>query len=782
MDKWKGTMMKNRIFFLMLASVTSMFARDVTGKVWVKENGSQKGIPGMLVSDGYNFATTDEQGEFTLSLDDRASAVFVQRTDDYTADVAQFWQFVADKSRFEFEMTPARKPSLPLTIIHAGDVESDNLDYLEGVRDIMASHPEASLFIMAGDIANRDVKCLEVHRDKVNAATLGIPVVYCCGNHDVDFRGKWAGGSKCPYLHTLGPWWSSFIHGEMLFVIAPIYNSWGAPLLYSMLDFGDYLKKLCARYPNYGKVLVCHDIPDLVGYKVKSNSGDIDLDAENFVAIIYGHKHMNIAKNYASGRKAYSVATPNKGGSGGFGHSLRLIQLSPNSSTSKIIYWNLKNHLAIASPAGHSVAISADGKMQISVAAYNGGDDIVSVMATIGDETISLQASGWMAWTGQANAVESGICKVVARAKSGKVIEQQVEFKADTSTLKWTAALPGEIALAEPLLANGRLYIALSDDANSENGGVCALDPADGKLLWHAKTRYGIRNNIATDGKLIFAIDTRANIHALDAATGKQVWKNDSDPNIVSPSASGIVCENDIVVGGYGRHLRGINASTGEVIWRNTAWQTEERTPAEDKLCLVGDSTVLVISRLNGLFRHEIKTGKVRWQYKTLFLNGTATVDGQNVFVVGQNNELIKLSLADGTKISSTRQSNCYNYAGAPVPAPGGLLLVGSGNSGLVAFDKDDLIEKWRFKPGNALVTTADYVMGKPQAVTATAALDGSTAWIPANDGWLYNIALTDGAVLEKINLGAPLLTKCIVANDTIYIGDMTGRVFALGK
>ena len=774
--------MKKLFLFLMLGSVTSLFSRDVTGKVWVKENGAQKGIPGMLVSDGYNFATTDAQGEFKLSLDGRTWAVFVQRTDEYTADVAQFWQLVSGKSRFEFEMMPARKPSMPLTIIHTGDVESDNLDYLEGVRDIMASHPETSLFILAGDIASQNVKCLEVHRDKVNAATLGIPVVYCCGNHDTDFRGKWAGGSKCPYLHTLGPWWSSFIHGEMLFVVAPIYNSWGAPLLYSMLDFSDYLKKLCARYPNHSKVLVCHDIPDLVGYKVKSNSGDIDLDAEKFAAIIYAHKHMNIVKNFASGRKAYSVATPNKGSAGAFGHSLRLIRLSPNSSTSKIIYWNLKNHLAVASPAGNSVAMSSDGKIQISVVAYNGGDDIVSVNATIGGETIALQASGWMAWTGQANAADSGICKVVATTKCGKVLEDEVEFKADASTLKWAAALPGETALAEPLLANGRLYIALSDDVTSENGGVCALDPADGKLLWHAKTRYGIRNNIATDGKRIFAIDTRANIHALDAATGRQVWKNDSDPNIVSPSASGIVYENGIVVGGYGRHLRGINASTGEVIWRNTAWQIEERTPAEDRLCLVGDSTVLVISRLNGLYRHEIKTGKVRWLYKSLFLNGTATVDGQNVFVVGNNNEMLKLSLADGTKISSTRQSNCYNYSGAPVPAPGGLLLVGSGNSGLVAFNKNDLIGKWRFKPGNALVTTADYVTGKPPAVTATATLDGNTAWVPANDGCLYNIALADGTVLKKINLGAPLLTKCVIADDTIYISDMTGRVFAIKK
>jgi len=60
--------MKKLFLFLMFGSVTSLFSRDVTGKVWVKENGAQKGIPGMLVSDGYNFAMTDEQGELRSLL------------------------------------------------------------------------------------------------------------------------------------------------------------------------------------------------------------------------------------------------------------------------------------------------------------------------------------------------------------------------------------------------------------------------------------------------------------------------------------------------------------------------------------------------------------------------------------------------------------------------------------------------------------------------------------------------------------------------------------------
>ena len=266
------------------------------------------------------------------------------------------------------------------------------------------------------------------------------------------------------------------------------------------------------------------------------------------------------------------------------------------------------------------------------------------------------------------------------------------------------------------------------------------------------------------------------------AACGKELWLSTSNPGIVSPSASALAYEDGIVIGGYGRHLRGLNAQSGAVLWRNTQWTVEERTPAEDRLALPGDGTALIISRLNGLYRHDIKTGKALWCYKTLFANATSVVDGNDVWLIGNSNELIKLNLSNCAKIASTRSINCIAYSGTPAIAPGKMLLVGSAQKGLAAVDMATLAEKWRFTPEAALVTTGDYASGNPPSVTASPLVDGNFVWIPANDGYLYKLFLSNGTVCKKLHIGAPLLTKCAISGQCLYLYDMTGRVFAINR
>lgn len=112
---------------------------------------------------------------------------------------------------------------------------------------------------------------------------------------------------------------------------------------------------------------------------------------------------------------------------------------------------------------------------------------------------------------------------------------------------------------------------------------------------------------------------------------------------------------------------------------------------------------------------------------------------------------MLKLSCRRYKNIIYQEQSNCYNYSGALMPA--WWLAVNPVTAAWWHSTRTTSSEKWRFKPGNALVTTADYVTGKPPAVTLQSHWM-NTAWVPANDGCLYNIALADGTVLKKINLG----------------------------
>ena len=783
-----GKISKFMLITTLAACCMSAFGATVSGTVrhdrnhdgWPSQ--SDPGIPNMLVSDGFNFAVTDENGRYSLPLHEKAQTIYVQRTEQYTADITRFWHRVTPgRQTYDFLLEDARPVAGDtLSMVIVGDAETHDLRYMETIRTYLANHPETNLFINAGDISAGSPAGMETHRDFVNAATMGMPVVYACGNHDEDFRGRGFYGATDPFLAIFGPWWQSFELGGYLFVVVPIYNSWGAPLLYDMLDCGDWLKALCKRFPNKKKILVGHDLPDLVGYKMASHSGDVMLDDEKFVCAIYGHKHMNIVKKYPSGRKSFCVAAPNKGGAGCFAPSFRVLRINRKTDQpeSKLFYTNIKEHLALVTPQnGMSL------QKTITADAYDGGDEIVAVTAKHDGQSVELSHVDSSAWRGEANwkLADASRLTLSARTKSGKEFSREFNIAAQNGNrLGWLAQLPADIAMCDLQLVKGLLIVGVCDDTNAENGGLYALSPATGEIVWSYTAGYGIRNNFATDGDRIYAIDTRANIHAVDAATGKRVWLNPSDPSIVSPSASGIVCHDGIVAGGYGRPLRGIRAADGETLWRNTSWQVEERTPADDKLAVAGDS-VFVISRLNGLYRHDLKTGNVIWQHKVLFANATALPDGDSIWLIPNNYHLFRLDAATG-KMLKDIPCTCYGAVAPPVKLPNGLLLVASANKGLGAIDTATMKEAWRFMPKPSITPTSDYATGNPPSVTATPLYDGDYLWVGANDGILYKLDPQDGHVIDSHVIGMPVLNRPCADAKRLYVSDCFGRIMAIEK
>lgn len=746
------------------------------------------GIAGMLVCDGFHFATTDENGRYTLELHEKARTIYVQRTDRYTADVTRFWHRITPgRKTYDFlldDVRPVEGEALVMAVI--GDSETHELDYMEELRVYIANHPEVDLFINAGDISAGSPLGMETQRDMVNAATLGVPVVYACGNHDVDFRGRGFYGDNCPYMAVFGPWWESFELGGYLFVVIPIYNSWGASLQYDMLDCGDWLKTLCRHFPDKKKILIGHDLPDLTGYKMATHSGDVIFDDEKFVCAIYAHKHMNIVKKYPSGRKSFCVAAPNKGGAGCFAPSFRVLRINrkTDETESELFYVNARKHLALITP-NNDIMLRENKLLKIIADAYDGGDEIVAVSATSsGGDSVVLSKISDAAWNGKTDWQLADNCRITltAKTKSGESFSRDFDVQTNNANkLSWLTQLPASVAMCDLQLINGLLIVGVCDDANAEKGGLYAINPRNGDIVWFYSTGYGIRNNFATDGRCIFAIDTRANIHAVDAATGRRTWLNPSDPQIVSPAASGVVYQDGIVVGGYGRHLRGIQAEDGATIWKNTAWEVEERTPAEDKLALA-DGSVFVISRLNGLYRHDLKTGNVIWRYKALFLNSTALADGDSVWIVGASGIILRIDKATGKLMKEIKPYPCSGTTAVPMKIAENLLLVASGRHGLGALDITTGKDAWRFTPKASIFPTADYATGNPPAVTATPLKDGDDLWVAANDGILYRLKPQDGSVMASHVIGMPVLNRPCADATNIFVSDCCGRIMAISR
>lgn len=745
-----------KIQLLLIAALCACaWGYEISGAVKLQDGSPLKEC---LVSDGHSIVKTDATGRYTLELHPKAVTVYVHCTSGITGE--QFHCLLNDEqAEYNFTLSESSNDAPDkLEVLIVGDPETNNVSYMDELADYIQVNPGIDFVLVAGDICRRDG--MEAHRKGLTPERFPRPVYYVVGNHDIDDRKPDEPGA---FVELMAPWYYTFEHDGILFIAAPMYNSWGAPLPYDMKDFGDWLKKVLTLFPQeQPKVMICHDIVDLVGEVVPTHSEPVQLNDHNFKAILYGHKHCNIVMNHEHGRKSYSTATTTIGGVGYFAPSFRYFSLDTDGTQhSSIIYSQLYQLLQAGS----------DGQ-KVWATAANSRDQVVKVFCTDANGVQhDLEKNTELGWSTTAPAAESS--QVTAVTKSG------VEFSASLNNagnrIRLVTALPQEAAMSDLLIDGDTLYAAVVDDAMSEQGGVYAIDRISGKILWKCNTRYSIRNNMAQDKTCVYWIDARGNIGATLKKNGELKWLNPADLTILSPSGSGVTLCNGIVAGGYGQLFRGVRAANGATAWMDKSWT--ERTPGEDKLTSE-NGIIYVISQLNGLFAYRAATGEKLWNFKKLFLSATAVPAQDCVYVKGEY-EMYKLDKSNGKQLAAKRIGK-LKTASVPV-LYGDTLIMGTMEEGVVALNQAGLERKWSFKPGKTLLETSYYAKNKPATVETTVFLKGEYIVFGAGDGWIYILRADNGQLQEKFFGGAPFAAKPVLAQDgKFYFLDMAGRILEL--
>ena len=137
--------------------------------------------------------------------------------------------------------------------------------------------------------------------------------------------------------------------------------------------------------------------------------------------------------------------------------------------------------------------------------------------------------------------------------------------------------------------SNGRQYVL----AGAKSGVVYALDPANGKLIWHTKVGRGgilagvyfgmaargdavyVPINDAADGRH-YEEAAKPGLYALDIHSGKFLWKSPIDDGVCKDRsitctpgiAAPVTVTDDLVLSGAGDgRLRFYASSTGRVVW-----------------------------------------------------------------------------------------------------------------------------------------------------------------------------------------------------------------------
>jgi len=234
--------------FCLLAVSTSTAQLTATGTVYLDQNGNnmldggERGIPDVPVSNGQEVVLTNQEGNYSLQVDEDEGRIFVIKPSGYrlpTDDLnrPQFYYLHKPQGSPELDFPGVEpKGNLPdainfallkddsgdkFSVLLFGDPQPytrREVDYFD--RDIVSELHNAEGYefgITLGDIVGDDLDLFQPYSESV--AKVGIPWFNVYGNHDMNFDAETDQYADETFEATFGPATYSFNHGDAHFII-----------------------------------------------------------------------------------------------------------------------------------------------------------------------------------------------------------------------------------------------------------------------------------------------------------------------------------------------------------------------------------------------------------------------------------------------------------------------------------------------------------------------------------------------------------------------------------
>jgi outer membrane protein assembly factor BamB len=513
----------------------------VKGKVRLRRTGM--GIAGVMVSDGLNCVRTAKDGTFELPGRERARFVFVTVPSGYSTST--FHQLVkCRQGNKNFDLEPCQATGgKGCTFLHIADSEISEANpriqkWAESVRRI-ADETHSAFIVHTGDICGRGG--MVGHMMTMNDLTMGRPVRYCVGNHDLVHGSR---GEEV-FEAVFGPCWYSFEAGGVHFCVTPM-NYGDHPPGYDMDEVADWLRNDLALVPAnmpvvlFGHMLCNAESEEKAGF-VFGKKRAVDLrELCNYRGFVYGHLHDTMFR--VRGGAAFVCSSPPVGGGIDLSPaSVRVVSVdeggritassrhgsnpSPWRAVESGAVWETK----LGGGVLHSTPLVVDGRVYVGTL-DDGGRSSAAVYA--------LDAStGKIVWRVQMeNSIRNRLLLAGGRILAADAEGRLVALDPETGRVEWRHALPYHYMVmnASP---------AVSPDGRVVVYGIvrrmAALDAVTGKELWcMCKAAYeGVPQRFAVDSERFYGISCWDGIYAFDLKDGKQVWKIKDRSGCVYPGS-----------------------------------------------------------------------------------------------------------------------------------------------------------------------------------------------------------------------------------------------------
>ena len=582
----------------------------IRGRVY--EELSERGLSGILVSNGEDIVQTDVEGWYTLQVDTEAHRFVFITVPDRFETCEEFFQptrpWTDSRENVHFRLRPdPHRAILPFSVAQITDthvVTADSREIL--IQDLRQLVQESSpnFIIATGDLTNRG-KLEELGNYREAIQNIGTPVFSLFGGHDGNEErsaGESGNSFTRNYEQILGPTYYSFDWGSCHFVLHPTEDHF-----FSSSDRKRkeqwFWSDLALQQEKREIVIAVHTPPRTVFLE--------QLSQYNVRLLLYGHWHSS--KVYSQG-KIMVAATPSLcfGGIDTTPRSYRLVEFREEE---------VHTELMPLQQAG-AYSPSEEASSEIPPGSIN---DVAELrwehQLPMGCHRASPVCTGDQLLLSLQDAAYPGRDGIHC-------------LHAQTGEFRWH--VPTDAAARNSIAVTTRDRCA----AVSITGRVSVIEVTSGHLLWQADLpgypERWIYTSPAIADDTLYA-GAKAGYAAYDLETGREQWYTNIESNDAwSCYASPQIYEDLLIVLVQRRGLLGLNRRDGSIVWeQKLAVEYQYPSPAifDDLLISSGDASSLAVL--------QAQSGEIIWHepvLSTRYVSGL-TVHGKRIYVTTPDGE-----------------------------------------------------------------------------------------------------------------------------------------------
>jgi outer membrane protein assembly factor BamB/predicted phosphodiesterase len=792
-----------------LAIASPASAATIHGLVYDDTNGDgvpspgEPGIAGAVVAFGVQqFVVTNAAGEYTIDAGTAQGIVWVRVPNGFTP--GPVWGRFDGVRDVDLALHQLATPVTgALTFVVAADSHIyKGQDYVKGAdlalaaTNATAGDPTPAFFTVLGDITQgnqpEEFALVDGALDG-----LGVPWIPVPGNHD------WYDGGAAWFSHY-GPDNYSFDLGDVHFVV------WNMAMRDD--DIRTYLGAELQRVPRTMTVVaLTHAPPSPAVVDVLRELG-VDY-------VLTGHAHSNRVVDH-QGVIELNTQPMLMGGLDFTPAGYRIITIDHGRLTSTEHATVEAPLLSVVSPA-RGQCVSPRGAALVVAAAGDASTTTVTARVDCASP-IELRATGGWNWRVELPPLAPGphTISVDAVAQSGSQLNDEITVEvcdpgppplpgepwaqhggdaAHTGSraheirpplvTRWTATVGGHVVTASPAIAQGLVFVAVSDLADGGAGGVVALDLLTGAQRWRVPTPVQVRGGIAIVGDVVVATQIDGVVLGLDITTGAQRWRYELSTDV--PSEAGAlfsppsVDHGDVLVGTQ-RALAVLAGASGTPLW--TAEPVPEGMNSQSAAALASGDGIVVGTferALGGLLVWDRDTGKHLWTRNngdTIGINASPVIASASIFIAGASDTVAALDFDGRLRWRAYLDPTGFEWGNATIGTPayaGGVLVVPTLYRDLVALDAVSGVELWRHAGVPSVLRTTHYRGAREAGWAAAPVITGGIVWAVDTAGELSALELHTGVLLWHTSLGVPVLAGLAASGDWLVAASYDGTVRA---